>query len=80
MARLALAKGYGKTETVFCGPTYKSLKVEGKKVVIEFDHTNGGLKTSDGKAPDWFTVKLNNGRYSKPQSAYIEENRVVFDA
>ncbi|MBQ8607932.1 MAG: hypothetical protein IJ417_07070 [Bacteroidaceae bacterium] len=77
LARLALAKDYGKTETVFCGPTYKSLKVEGKKVVIEFDHTYGGLKTSDGKAPDWFTVKLNNGRYSKPQSAYIEENRVV---
>lgn len=77
LACWALAKDYGKTETVFCGPTYKSLKVEGKKVIIEFDHAYGGLKTSNGKTPDWFTVKLNNGRYSKPQSVSIEENRVV---
>lgn len=77
LARLALAKDYGKTETIFSGPIYKGIKVKGEKVIIEFDHTHGGLKTSDGKAPDWFTVKLNNGRYSKPQSATIEGNTII---
>ena len=77
LARLALAKDYEKTSIVYSGPIYKRLKVEGKKVIIEFDHTHGGLKTTDGKAPDWFTVKLNNGRYSKPQTAVIEGNTVV---
>lgn len=77
LARLALAKDYEKTSIVYSGPIYKGIKVEGKKVIIEFDHTHGGLKTTDGKAPDWFTVKLNNGRYSKPQTAVIEGNTVV---
>lgn len=77
LARLALAKDYGKTDIVYSGPTYKSIKVEGKKVFIEFDNTHGGLKTTDGKVPDWFQLMTTNGRYSKPQTITIEGNCVV---
>ena len=51
--------------------------MEGKKVIIEFDHTHGGLKTTDGKTPDWFQVMTTNGRYSKPQTVAIEGSTVV---
>ena len=77
LARLALAKDYGRTDIVYSGPKYKGIKVNGKKVIIEFDHTHGGLKTTDGKTPDWFQVMTTNGRYSKPLTIAIEGNTVV---
>lgn len=48
LAGWALAKDYGKTEMVYSGPQYKSMKIEGPKVVLDFDHVGGGLKSLDG--------------------------------
>jgi len=39
----ALAKDYGKKDILYSGPLYKSHKVEGHKIVIEFDHAETGL-------------------------------------
>jgi sialate O-acetylesterase len=47
LARWALAKDYGKTGIVVCGPLYKGSKVDGNSVRIEFDHAKG-LKSRDG--------------------------------
>jgi sialate O-acetylesterase len=44
--RLALwaeAKVYGQKEVVYSGPMYKSMKIDGDKVVLAFDHAGGGL-------------------------------------
>ncbi len=47
LARWALAKEYGKTGIVISGPLYKSAKIQGNSVRIEFAHAQG-LKSRDG--------------------------------
>lgn len=42
LALWALARDYGR-DVVFSGPIYKSHHTEGSAVVVEFDHTHGGL-------------------------------------
>lgn len=56
LALLALAKTYGKNDLACSGPVFKSLKSEGNQLRVQFDHTEGGLVTRDGKAPDWFEI------------------------
>lgn len=46
LARLALAKAYGK-DVVPCGPLFKGVEKSGNKLIIEFDEVDGGLKASD---------------------------------
>lgn len=43
LARIALAKTYGKTDLVYSGPVYAGMAIEGGKVRIRFSHTHGGL-------------------------------------
>ena len=56
LALLALAKTYGKKDMSCSGPVFKSLVAEGNQLRVSFDHTDGGLVTRDGKAPDWFEM------------------------
>ncbi len=46
LSRAALKVTYGK-DIVYSGPLYKSMKVEGDRVVIEFDHVGSGLVAKD---------------------------------
>ena len=43
LALHALKNQYGQEDLVADGPMFKSYKVEGNKVIIEFDHADGGL-------------------------------------
>jgi len=43
LALHALKNQYGKKDLVVDGPMFKSYKVEGDRVIIEFDHAEGGL-------------------------------------
>lgn len=43
LARIALAKDYGKKDLVYSGPVYKSMKVDGSKIRLTFDQIGGGL-------------------------------------
>ena len=74
LSRIALAKDYGK-EVAYQGPTYKSMTVDGDKVVLEFEHAEG-LTTRDGRSPDWFVVKTTKNRFDKAK-AVIEGNKVI---
>jgi sialate O-acetylesterase len=56
LALHALAKTYGKSDTIWSGPVFKSLKQEGAKLRVTFDHAHGGLKTRDGKSPSHFEI------------------------
>ena len=48
LALNALAQAYGKK--IQCsGPWYRSMKVDGDKIRLKFDHANGGLVAKDGK-------------------------------
>ncbi|MES2791945.1 MAG: hypothetical protein V4719_20190 [Planctomycetota bacterium] len=55
LALWALANNYGKKDLVYSGPLYKSIKVDGNKIVVSFDHA-AGLKSRDGKDLSWWTI------------------------
>ncbi|HVU27584.1 MAG TPA: GH92 family glycosyl hydrolase [Verrucomicrobiae bacterium] len=46
LALNALAKTYGE-KIEYSGPWYRSMKVDGNKIRLRFDHAEGGLKTDD---------------------------------
>jgi len=56
LALWALAKDYAKTDLVFSGPIYKSMKVEGDKIRVSFDYAAPGLQARDGKAITHMTI------------------------
>jgi sialate O-acetylesterase len=76
LARLALAKIYGRTNVVWSGPMYRSMDVTGSKAVLHFDHTDGGLMSKDGKPLAWFTVAGADGVFH-PADAVIKGDTVV---
>jgi sialate O-acetylesterase len=49
--RLALAaRGIAYGERIeYSGPIYRSMKIKGDKVILNFDHTDGGLEARDGE-------------------------------
>ena len=76
LALWALAKTYGKDGLVYSGPLYKSMKVEGNKVRLEFDHVGTGLKSRDGKPLSWFSVAGKEGDFVDA-TATIDGNAVI---
>lgn len=48
LALWALARTYGK-DIVYSGPIYKSMELLGNKVILQFDHVDGGLVSKDGE-------------------------------
>lgn len=76
LARLALAKDYGKKDVVWSGPVYRKAKFEQGKAIISFDHTDGGLVSKNGKPLSWFTVAGADQKFVAAD-AVIEGNKVV---
>ena len=64
LANQALNRTYGREEIEWSGPVYRSYTVENDKIRISFDFAKG-LKTRDGKAPDWFEICAADGIYEK---------------
>lgn len=79
LALWALAKTYGKKDLVYSGPLYKSMKVEGSKIRLEFAHVGGGLKSRDGKALSEFEIAGDDDKFV-PAEASIEGDAVVVQA
>lgn len=77
LALLALNKTYGR-DVVSSGPTFKSMEVEGDKVILTFENADG-LKTRDGKMPDNFKLKNTKNRYNTAK-AQIVDNKVVLSS
>jgi sialate O-acetylesterase len=69
LANLALAKDYGK-DIKFQGPVYKSMKVEGRTIKIQFDYTEEGLSAKDGKLSE-FEVAGIDGKYFKAEAKIV---------
>lgn len=47
LALIALNKDYGMQDIIYSGPTYKSMRIEGGKVIIEFDNVAQGLSVAN---------------------------------
>ena len=78
LALWALAKNYGK-DVVPSGPLYKSVKIDGDKIRIEFDYVGGGLKARDGKPLSEFEIAGADGKFV-PAVATIDGSNVVAQA
>ncbi len=79
LARWALAKDYGRNDLVYSGPLYKSMKVEGDKIRLEFAHVGGGLVARDGNPLSEFQISSVDGNFV-PAKATIEGDTVVVGA
>ena len=79
LALWALAKTYGKSDLVFSGPLYKSMKADGGKIVVTFDSIGSGLATRDGKDVSSFEIGGPDGKFV-PARALIDGNKVIVSA
>ncbi len=62
LALNALNLVYGKN-VVYSGPIYKSMKVEGDKIRLTFDHVGEGLTGKNGKALKGFAIAGNDKKF-----------------
>lgn len=76
LALWAIHDLYGKTDLVYSGPLYKSMKKEGSRIVISFDNVGGGLMASDGQPLKEFTMAGEDHRFVAAH-AEIRGNQVV---
>lgn len=78
MANQALNRTYGLKDIRWEGPVLKDFAIEGAKLRVRLDHAEG-LKTRDGKAPDWFELCGPDGLFKKAD-AVIDGTSVVLSA
>jgi len=78
LALWALAKTYDKPDIVYSGPLYKSHKVEGDKIRVEFEHVGGGLVSRDGKPLSWFEIAGKDGKFVKAKAEITDDAVVVW--
>jgi sialate O-acetylesterase len=69
---------YGK-KIVSRGPMFKEAKIENNRIRVFFDNTDGGLKTSDGKAPGAFYIAGKDRKFVLAE-AEIDGNTVIVSA
>jgi sialate O-acetylesterase len=70
LALWALDQTYGIKQKAVSGPLYKAYKIDGKRIVLAFDHVGSGLATRDGAAPSLFEIAGVDGIFH-PASAQV---------
>jgi sialate O-acetylesterase len=77
-ARLALgarAIAYGE-KIVYSGPIYSGMKVDGDKVILNFQHLGGGLEAKGG-ALTGFTIAGADGKFVNAEATIVKDTVVV---
>lgn len=77
LAALALHNTYGLKNVVCRGPQFAGVKFKGDKAVVTFDNAADGLKTRDGKSPDWFTIAGSDGKFVPAQAKITAKDQVT---
>ena len=77
LAAWALAKDY-KKKNAYSGPVYKSMKIEGDKIVLSFDYAKSGLNSKNEALRGFFVSGADNRFY--PAVATIIKNQVLVSA
>ena len=76
LALWAMAQVYGQKDLVYSGPIYSSMKLDGNKIRLAFDHVGGGLASRDGQPLTWFTIAGEDKNFVEAE-AKIEGREIV---
>jgi sialate O-acetylesterase len=77
--RLALAVrkvAYGEKDIVYSGPIYKSMKIEGNKIILKFSQVGSGLRAKNGNKLNCFEICGINNEYF-PAEAEINNDKII---
>ena len=79
LALWAFSKTYRHETVSYSGPLYHSLKVEGDRIRIFFNHADGGLVSRNGKPLTWFSI-AGADRSFVAAEAFIDGNTIVVES
>jgi len=75
LALWALNKTYGMTEFSFSGPLYSDMKLAGNKIVLKFNHADGGLRLANTSKNNFTVAGVNHVFY--PATVKMEGNTLI---
>src|SRR5262245_51355753 len=75
LALAALALAHGKT-IKYSGPIYKSMKVDGNKIELSFDHVGAGLEAKGGPLTG-FTISGEDHKFANADAQIVDDKVVV---
>ena len=75
LARLALANEYG-IEIAHQSPMYKSMEVRDGKVILSFDHVDGGWRPFDTQTPVGFAIAGEDKHFVWADAKILEDGKV----
>lgn len=77
LALIALNKDYGRTNTIYSGPTYNSIQFDGNKAIINFDNVDSGFDVrSKYGYIEGFAIAGTDQKYHWAK-AYVDNGKVV---
>jgi sialate O-acetylesterase len=79
LALLALDQTYEK-EVASESPAFEDMKIAGDKIIVEFEHTHGGLKSRDGQPLTWFTIAGADGKFVPAEAKIVGKDKVEISA
>jgi sialate O-acetylesterase len=77
LALLARNKTYGQN-IVSSGPTLWDMKIKGDRIVLTFNHDDGGLISKDGGPLTWFTIAGADGKFVPAEARIVGGTVEVF--
>jgi sialate O-acetylesterase len=75
LARWALAKDYG-VKIPFHSPQYKSMEKAGNKIVLTFDHVDGGWRPFDVHEPRGFAIAGADKKFVWAKGTILKDGRI----
>lgn len=75
LARWALANQYG-YEIAYHSPTYSSMEKEGDKIVLTFEHVNGGWRPFDVRYPVGFAIAGEDKKFVWADAVILKDGRI----
>ncbi|MFK7743109.1 MAG: sulfatase-like hydrolase/transferase [Planctomycetota bacterium] len=77
LARLALARDYGRSRLIDSGPEYVDHAVAGERIILRFRNVGGGLTSRDGKALSHFSIAGRDRVFHEAQATIAGDTVVV---
>lgn len=75
LARWALAKDYG-VKISYHSPQYKSMEKQGNKIVLTFDHVDGGWRPFDVAAPRGFAIAGEDKKFVWASAKILPDGKI----